>query len=371
MRLSCTQENLHQGLSLVCHLPTKNVNLPILHNILIRAQEKVFVLSATNLEIAITATIRGKVDEPGEFTIPGKLFSDYTTLLPTERVDLSLTGQSLEIRCGTYSTKIRGVPATEFPLVPSVELKHEFHVEVDDLRGALAQTLFAVASHESRPELCGIYFLFSGSTLTFAATDSFRLAEKVIPLLEPAAEEVKCIMPSRTAAEVFRILGIMREDLEAGSKVSIGLSDNQIVVRIGGTELVSRAIEGNYPEYKVIIPTVTRTEVVISKELLLPAIKNASLFSRSGLCDVTLSVGQNSITLSSNDQQTGENSVTLEAEVQGDLNTLTVNHRYLLDGIQSVSGDKVRLKIIDGGNPMVVAPEGETGHLYIVMPIRQ
>lgn len=353
------------------HLPTKNVNLPILHNILLRAQEKVFTLSATNLEMAITTTIRGKVENPGEFTLPGKLFSDYASLLPTERVDLALQNNSLDVRCGSYSTKIRGVPATEFPLVPSVESKHEFKVEPEMLKTALAQTLFSVASHESRPELCGILAVFSGSSLTLAATDSFRLAERTIPLAEPAQEETRCIIPSRTAAEVFRILGIVEVDLEPDAKVTIGLTDNQIVFRVGGTELISRTIEGNYPEYKVIIPTTSRTEVVIAREAILPAIKNASLFSRSGMNDVMISVGPNSITLASNDQQTGENSITLEAEVKGDANALTVNHRYLLDGIQSMGGDKVSLKIIDAGNPMVVSPVGEDGHLYIVMPIRQ
>jgi len=370
MRLSCTQENLKQGLSIASHLPTKNLNLPILHNILLRAQEKVFTLSATNLELAVITAIRGKVDEPGEFTIPGKLFSEYSNLLPQDRVDLSVENGQLAVRCGSYQTKIKGVAATEFPLIPTVEVKTEFSLGASAFHSSLSEIIFAVANQESRPELCGAFFLFNEGTLTMAATDSFRLSEKTVTLNKPATAPISCIVPARTISEVSRILGILREDFEEEAELKIGLSDNQIVFRVGQTEIISRTIEAQYPEYKVIIPTMSRTEILISKDQLLPAVKNAALFSKSGLYDITLNVKDNLLTISSGDQNTGENSISLDVEMTGDRNQLTVNYRYFLDGVQSMNADKIRLKIIDASNPILMVPEGEKQRIYIVMPIK-
>lgn len=371
MKLSCTQENLKRGLSIVSHLPTKSLNLPILHNVLLRAQEKTFTLSATNLELAITVGIRGKVDEPGEFTVPGKLFSEYVSLLPRERVDLSLEGVQLGVKCGTYETKIRGIPATEFPLIPSVELKQQFVLEIERFKESLSQVLFAVASHESRPELCGVFFRFEGDTLTMASTDSFRLAERIVPLREPTAESLSCIVPARTLTEVLRILGVLADDIEMEPKLFVGVSDNQVVFRAGDVEVVSRTIEGQYPDYRVIIPTQSRTEISVMRDVLIPAVKNASLFSRSGLFDVTLKATPQGLVISSSDQQTGENSIVVEADIRGDENTIIVNHRFLLDGIGSMNSEKVKLKVIDGSNPVTVVPESDARHIYIVMPIKQ
>lgn len=371
MKLSCTQENLHQGLSVVGRLPTKTLNLPILKNILLRAEEKIFTLAATNLEMAIITTIRGKVETSGEFTVPAKLFCDYAGLLPHERVDVELSGTTLDVKCGTYQTKMRGIPSTEFPLIPKVEPKQEFSLEIEAFRTALSQVLFAAANHESRPELCGVYCLFADKSLTMAATDSFRLAERSLPLKEAVAASVSVIIPARTMAEVSRILGVLKDEIETDEKLIIGLADGQAVFKTSGTEIISRVVEGQYPDYRQIIPTQTRSEIVLTKESLLQAVKNASLFSRSGLYDVTLQATPNGLVITSGDQQTGENSITLEAELQGDPNRLTVNHKFLVDGVSSMESDTIRLKVIDGANPILVIPEGVQGHLYIVMPIKQ
>src|SRR3989339_1554678 len=181
MKLSCTRENLHQGLSITSHLTTKNTNLPILQNVLVKTEGGTIRFTTTNLEIAIHCTIRGKIEEPGEYTIPSKLFFDYISLLPNETIRIQADDQRVHIECGTHKTKINGLSSSEFPLVPHVEGGTSFQIPVESFKKALSQVLFAVATNESRPELTGVsfqFFNFEGEgRLTLASTDSYRLAE--------------------------------------------------------------------------------------------------------------------------------------------------------------------------------------------------
>src|SRR3989339_1236276 len=183
IRLSCTRGNLYTGLSITSHLPVKNVNLPILNNVLILAKNGTIRFTSTNLELAVSCQIRGKVEEEGECTLPSKLLFDYVSLLPNERVDfLEEDNHVLRIECGTFKTKIKGLPATEFPLIPPVTAETAYRIKGEVFRRALSQVLFAAASNEARPELSGIFLHFrSGKNgekeAVFAATDSYRLAE--------------------------------------------------------------------------------------------------------------------------------------------------------------------------------------------------
>ncbi|MEK7452207.1 MAG: DNA polymerase III subunit beta, partial [Patescibacteria group bacterium] len=184
MKISCTRENLHQGLSITSHLVTKNINLPILQNVLLKAEGGIIKFTATNLEIAIKCSVRGKVEEPGEFTIPSKLFFDYVSLLPNEIIHLENIKEDLSIQCGEQKTKIHGLSAADFPLVPKVECEFAFNIPIEDFKKALSQVLFSVASNESRPELTGVLMHFyafgNEGRLKLASTDSYRLSEKTV-----------------------------------------------------------------------------------------------------------------------------------------------------------------------------------------------
>jgi DNA polymerase-3 subunit beta len=379
VKLSCTRENLYRGLAIVSHVGTKNVNLPILGNVLLRADGSGLKLISTNLEIAITCNVRGKIEQQGEYTVPSKLFFDYVSLLPNERVDVDLYDDSLAVSCGRSKTKIKGISASEFPLVPPVTGGQKYSVSVGDLKLALSQVLFATATNESRPELSGVFISFgheaAGKTgAVLAATDSYRLAEAIVKLKAPSEARRDVIVPQRTLAELNRIISVSKEDVEAPDSIEVEVVDSQIVFRFGGVEITSRTIEGKYPDYRQIIPTMASTEVTIERSALSQAVKTVSLFSKTGLFDVAVTIDPktNSMELSANDASRGENTVVLTGEVKGNQNKITLNYRYLLDGLNAIGGEKVMIKVIDASNPCVVTPvSGSDKYQYIIMPIRQ
>ncbi len=381
MKFSCTQENLHQGLSVVSHIASKNINLPILGNVLIKADDKVLRFMSTNLEIAISCVVRGKIEEQGEFTVPSKLFADYVSLLPKERVDVSQDGNAFVVACGSYQTKLNGIVASEFPLIPSLEGQQKFTLKVNELRRAIGQVLFAVAPNESRPEISGVLFKFvatnDGIDLVLAATDSYRLAEKTVKADSGRSSSVKdpvhVIVPSRTVAELIRILGVFKEGAENPEEIEIHIGENQILFSYNSVEIVSRTIEGKYPDYRQLIPDRFETEVILSKIELSRAVKTTSLFSRTGLNDIHFTFASSGkVSLRAVNSQTGEHAVDLDGAVTGKENSVTVNFKYFLDGVNNVETEEVRLQLIDGVSPCLLRPATEDGdYLYIVMPIRQ
>jgi DNA polymerase-3 subunit beta len=381
MKFSCTQENLNQGLSVVSHIASRNVNLPILGNVLVKCDDKVMRFMSTNLEIAVSCTVRGKIEDQGEFTVPSKLFADYVSLLPKERVDVHQEGNVMVVACGSYQTKLNGIPASEFPLIPSVEGKQKFSVKIGDLRRAIGQVLFAVAPNESRPEISGVLFKFlpagGGTELVLAATDSYRLAERTVPVTASGnapKEPVSVIVPARTVAELMRILGVFRDAAGGADSVDIDLGENQVLFVLDNVELISRTIEGKYPDYRQLIPDRFDTEAVIAKDDLARAVKTASLFSRTGLNDVHVSFSPDGkVALKSLNSQTGEHAVELDGTIKGKENAVTVNFKYFLDGVNNIEGDDVAVQLIDGMSPCLLRAAGKdkSDYLYIVMPIRQ
>jgi DNA polymerase-3 subunit beta len=377
VKLSCTRENIHQGLTIVSHISGKSANLPILNNVLLRADVAGLKLTATNLDMTVTCNVRSKVDQPGEYTVPAKLVADYVSLLPDERVDLDLLDTSLLIVCGASKTKINGLLPSEFPLVPAVTGGVKFSVPVAPFDAALGETLFAVSTSEARQVLTGCYLEFNGDKkmLTVAATDSYRLGERQIPLSGDIMGERKVVVPARTLAELRRIFGVLRDSVEIPESVEIEITDNQVAFRYGSVELSSRTIDGVYPDYRQIIPKGSATEIVVNRSLFSQAVKRASLFSKAGLFDVKLEVkaGTNEVILSATDAGRGEHTVSVEGEVKGADNAVTLNFRYLLDGLNAMPGEKVVVKVIDAVNPCLLLPheQKDEQYLYIVMPIRQ
>lgn len=378
MKISCTRENLHQGLSITSHLVTKNINLPILQNVHIKADEGIVKFTTTNLEIVIQCSVRGKVEEKGECTIPSKLFFDYVSLLPNETVHIKDSDDNTHIECGEHKTKIHGLSPTDFPLVPKVDGETIFQIPINDFRTSLTQVLFSVATNESRPELTGVlmhFFPFENEIrLTMATTDSYRLSERTIPIIQGTKQDLKVVIPAKTLSEVNRVLSVFRDEVDLPSFVTMSLSNNQVVFTYGPVELVSRVIEENYPDYDQIIPKHFQTTSIIDKDDFIKAVKTASLFSKTGLFDVTLEFDPTSkkVNVKALDTTRGENTTVCQAEISGILNFVTVNHKYLIDGLQAIQGDQIVFEMIDGSNPCLISPKGKQHeHRYVVMPIKQ
>ncbi len=367
MKFSCLQENLNKGLAHVGHLASKNVSLPILNNIMIQCENGAIKLSATNLEVGVNTIIRGKVEAEGKLTIPARTISDYVSLLSDSKVEVVSEGLELKIATKNARTTIKGQSADEFPLIPKIEHKNPYQVHTKDLKKALNQVVYAVAQDESRPEISGVFFSFSGNYLTVVATDSYRLAERKIKLVQPAKETVELIVPTRTIQELTRIIG------EGAETVEMYFTENQILFVCEGIELISRVIEGRYPDYKQIIPQEHKTLATFDKEEMIKAVKSAALFSKSGINDVSLKIqpDKHQLVVASTNAQLGESITEVPAEIEGDANEGVFNYRYLIDGLQNLDVDGVMLALIDGANPGTLRAKSGTDFLYIIMPIKQ
>lgn len=379
MHFACTQENLLQGLSLVGHIAGKSANLPILSHVLLKTEGGGLKLSTTNLEMAVSALVRGRVEAPGEFTVPAKLLQDYVALLPSGKIELVVSGDQLEVKADGKTTNIKGLPSSEFPLIPRLTKDEGFRLPVKSLREAIGQVAFAVSASESRPELGGVACFFNTlagkGKLVLVATDSYRLTERVLPLGEASSLEAKCIVPAKAIQELGRILAAYKDEMSMPEDVEWMMTESQLVAVYGSVELITRLIEASFPDYRQIIPTQFRTTCTISRAEFVKAIKAASLFARQGVYDVQLEIipGEG-VRVSASDSGTGSHATTLKAEVEGEANKVTVNYRYISDGLMAMGTDSAVLRMIDGMNPVVASPNTEStdeSFRYIVMPIRQ
>ncbi|MFA5024404.1 MAG: DNA polymerase III subunit beta [Patescibacteria group bacterium] len=374
MRFISLQENLKRGLNIVGHITSKNINLPILNNILIKAEGGNIEFIGTNLEIGIIHQVRGKIEQDGQITVDSKLITEYVNLLNGgEKIKIEEKENELKIESGRYKTRIKGESAKEFPLIPTIPKTNYYSCQANELRKALNGVVFAVSSSENRLELTGVLFSFSKNKLSLAATDSYRLAEKELDVkMNSVSGEQKIIVPSRTVQELLRVLNNSDSGgLEEEQDVNFYLSENQILFTVDSVDLISRLINGHYPDYKQIIPTTSQTDVLADRAELVRAVKAAALFSKTGINDITLIFSKNKIIVSAFSGASGESQAEVEAEVTGVDNEITVNYRYLLDGLNNIEGERAHLSILNNLTPCVLRPEKENGYLYIVMPIRQ
>lgn len=372
MKISCTQENLKEGLFKVSGIAGKNINLPILNNILLEVEEKNIKLSSTNLEIGVNCSIRGKVESEGRIAIPAKVFYDYVSLLPNEIVNLEVIDNELRINCQKYKTKIKGESAEEFPLIPQIKKENEVAINKKQFKEAVTQALFAVSMDETRVELSGILFNFNKGKgeLTITATDSYRLAERVVRV-GGGQSDFNIIIPSKSLHELSRILSGAKEEVESKENIEMYVSENQAVFSFNDAKLVTRLIDGQYPDYKQIIPTEHKTSALINTQEFLKTIKVNSLFAKSESADIILELKQNEITLTSINNQLGESSASFDIEKQGDDNKIILNFRYLIDGLNNIKSDEVIFEMSDSNNPCVLKPKDKNEYLYLIMPIKE
>lgn len=375
MKISSLQENLKSGLLSVSHIAGKNINLPILNNILLKAEDGNIKLVSTDLEMGIITIIRGKIEKEGSFTVDAKIISDYVSLLPNKKIDLEKKENRLVVKCDNYKTTVNGQGADEYPLIPQIDKKIYYKADIEEFKQSLAQVIFAVSNSETRIELSGVLFDFTDKALVMAATDSYRLAEKKLKITTNSKENHKIIVPAKTLQELARILSGYRAGGETadGAEIKFYVSDNQILFTVFNIELISRLIEGQYPDYKQIIPLKSETKVFINRPELVRAVKASSLFSKSGINDVNLDLpaDKNKLIVSSASSQAGENTVELEATVSGKDNGMVINHRYLLDGLNNIDGENIKIDIVNSATPCVLRPEKDEDYLYIIMPIKQ
>jgi DNA polymerase-3 subunit beta len=378
MKLTCTQENLNKALSIVGKITNKNTALPILDNILIKTDKGGLRLSSTNLELGIDHWIGGKVEEEGEITVPSKLFSNFVSNLPNGNVEMKLRDEVLSIKCNGYRTNIKGLSAKEYPLIPKMETDPVFKVENADFKKAILQVLPAVSNSESRVELTGIFLNLSQlnkNKLVLVSTDSYRLAEKTVDLekdntnknaLDLLGGISSIIIPKNAVQELIRSL-----DDEEGM-LEVKISENQILFNFGNSNIISRLIDGKYPDYKQIIPDKFESKSLIDTSEIINAVRVASLFVDASNNSVELKLvdGSKSLEISAETNEVGNNNTKIQAETSGKSLKVTFNYKYLIDGLNSISGSRVILEVNSETLPTVLSAEGDKSFLYVIMPIR-
>ncbi len=363
MKLICTKENLKKGLYAVSRIVGSGNPLQVLNNILIKTDQGRIKLSSTNLEIGVNTWLNGKVEEEGALTVPARIINEYINNLPTDKVVLESKDTTLYIESENYHTTLKGLSSEDFPLIPQVDDVAFAKIDSHELRDVLSETIWATANNETQPEISGIFMAFEEDRLRVAATDRYRLAERTAFLKESIKTSKEVIVPSRTVSELYKILAGGSGDVE------VYFSESQVLFKIEDTELISRLIDGQYPDYKQIIPKEYKTDAEIEKEEFMHALKAASLFAPDSN-NVSVEVGSEGVTVTASSVAAGENTTKIKAKVTGDENKAVFNYRYLLDCLNNLTEPNIRLKMINDASPASIVPEKRDNYTYIVMPIK-
>jgi DNA polymerase III subunit beta len=367
MKLICAQADLERAIHVVSKAITPNTTLPVLNNILIKASDKKLHFAATNLEVAIEYFIPAEVKSEGSITIPSKLISSYISLVSDEKIELELIeGDTVLIKSPSSQTKIKGINASEFPIIPKVEKENSFTIPTRTLETAINQTVFAASTNTSRPVLSGVLFDVKKDVLKIVATDSYRLAEKTITLTEKTTLDMECIVPSRTVMELGKILVKTEND-----NVELTVSKNQVLFTAGEMRLISRLIEGKFPPYDKVIPKETKTKIEASTAELTNIIRRVNLFARENNNSIKVSAtNDGKLTVSTEETRVGEEKAEMNVKINGENNKIALNAQYLLDALTYTPEESILLEIEDKLSPAVVKPLKEKDYVYIIMPLK-
>lgn len=377
MKIICTQENLNKALNIVGKIVNKNSTLPILNNVLLKTDKSGLKLSATNLELGVNYWIGGKVEEEGEITIPTKLFANFIANLPGENVEIKTREDVVNIKCDGYKTNIKGIDAKEYPLTPTLEIEYLFRIKSEVFKKALSQVLPSVSLSESRMEITGVFMDFSDiekGKIILVATDSYRLAQKTVEIsrddlnketLKVLGEIRSVIIPKNAAQELVRDLGEESENLE------VVITESQILFNFGKASVLSRLIEGKYPDYKQVIPEKFLSNATMDLNNISHAVKIASFFSNVSNNSVKFKIiPQNRVEISSEANELGNNNSRIDAEIKGEELEVVYNYKYLMDGLNSIEKGKVMLDANDENAPSILKSDSDDSFIYIIMPIR-
>jgi DNA polymerase-3 subunit beta len=375
MKLSCLQENLAEGLSHVGRVVPSKTTLPVLGNVLVATDQGRLKLASTNLELSVTCWIGAKIDADGAITLPARLLADYVALLDRGQkleMELNPSSRRVHLKCGRFEANIAGIDAEDFPPIPTVSGGAGFNVGAATLKTAIGQVAFAAAQDDSRPVLAGVFMHVKGSQLTLAAADGFRLSVRQVELSEPA-EDLSVIVPARTLSELARVLP---DGEEEQVEVATTAGRNQVLFRFGQMELVSRLIEGQFPDYQRIIPSSAKTTAVAGTQDLLKAARAASVFSRETSMVVRLELkpsaeelAPGSLVVSSTSADLGDNTGVLDAVVTGDAQEVAFNGRYLREALEAIGSQQVQLLVTGPSSPGVFKPASADGFTHVIMPM--
>jgi len=373
MKVSCLQENLTKGLSIVGRAVSPRSTLPVLGNVLLATDAGRLKLSATNLEVGINCWIGAKVEEEGAITVPARTFIDLVNALPPEKVDMELVvrTQTLNLQAGRSEANIKGIDAQEFPIVPVPEGEGGISIEPDVLRTAIEQVSLAAATDESRPILTGVLAKFEEAQLTLAAADGFRLSVRTLSLPQPVPDPFSIIIPARSLVELGRISGEQKDPIV----ITVTPTRNQVLFQLTDIVLVSQLIDGNFPDYRQIIPRDYTTRTVVDTAAFLKACKTALIFARdvAHIARVHIKPGSEltpgHMIVSATSAETGDDVSESDASVEGEEIEIAFNVKYLIDVLSVVGTPQVTLDTTTSSSPGVIRPVGDVDFTHVIMPM--
>lgn len=362
MKLQVTQENLNRALNSVAKVANSRGTLPILANVLIKTSNNRLSLSATNLDIAITHFIGAKVSDEGSITVPARLMQDFVSSLPEGVIELDLQETKLHVATDQYKSVVNGIVADDFPVMPAISGGKKWTLNGTEFKKALQQVVFAASADETRPVLTGVLLKTIDGNLYMAATDSYRLAEKK---LGQNKEEIQLLIPASAMQDLLRVLG------DDEGQIKITHDDQQVLFQVGDIELVTRLLDGKYPDYKKLIPKTFASEATLKRADLINVTKVSSLFARESAGSVTieLSKSDKKLSIRSVASQLGENTATADAKVTGE-GSITLNSRYLLDALGALSGDDVVFGFNGKLEPTLLYDPASDDYRHIIMPLK-
>jgi len=374
MKLTVLQENLKRGLATVSHAVAGKSTLPVLSNVLLATDGGRLKLAATNLEVGITHWVGAQVEEEGAITVPAKLLADVVGGLPNDRVTLSLDPrtQTLEVKAARFTSNIKGIEAEEFPTIPTISDRDPaVSMPGSVLREAIDQVVFAAASDDTRPTLAGVLVRLRDNKLVLAAADGFRLATRSVQLPEPHGQSLEFIVPARAMGELGRIAG----EADGAVGITITPGGGQVLFHTESTELVSRLIEGKFPDFERIIPAQFATRSVLDTAELAKAVKLASYFATASQNVVKLTIesggelGPGRLVISANAAEVGDNTGELDGMVHGEGGKIALNVKYLADALAAMKTAQVALETQTASSPGVFKPVGTDGYIHVIMPM--
>jgi DNA polymerase-3 subunit beta len=373
MKVSCLQENLAKGLGIVGRAVSTRSTLPVLANVLLSTEDGRLKLSATNLEIVITCWIGAKVEEEGSITVPSRTLNDLVNTLPQEQVDLQLevSSQTLHLSCARTEANIKGITAKEFPVVPEPGTDARHKIDTVMLKKMISQVAFAAATDDARPTLTGVLTRIDGKELTMAATDGFRLSVKSVELPTKAAEPFDVVIPARALNELSRIVDDSVEEVY----IEMPQGRNQVIFDMDSVVLVTQLIEGNFPDFRPVIPSRHSTRTILNAGDFAQACKMAEIFARESSHTARVRVepgnelmpGYASITATS--AETGDNVAQIDATVEGDEVEIAFNVRYMSQVLGVMDAPQVALETTRSTEPGVLKAVGDDSFLHIIMPM--
>ena len=362
MKFSVTKEKLLEGLQQVQNVVSTRTTLPILSNVLLQADKDEIHLTTTDLDVGVRGSCEAHVDKTGATTLPARRLFNIVRELPSSEIQVDVDGKNAaSIRSGQSFFKILGLPEDEFPPLPKFEDAKVVTIRQKDLRDGLRKTSYAISTDETRYVLNGVLFSFKDNKLTLVATDGRRLAMAEIELEFPRSHETDLIIPTKAVIELQRLL---TDD----GDVKVSMGSGQIAFDLNKTLLVSKLIEGNYPNYRQVIPGEAKERISLGREELLQALRRAEIMTSEKSNSVKLTLSKNNLTLTANAPEVGEARESIAVNYKGKDLAIAFNPAYLMDPLKALDNDEVFLELTDELSPGVVKINGP--FLYVIMPMR-